>query len=69
MMFDIVYICNMKWLFNFIMYYKSYLCLCIVGVVVYINIKIKIKNLLFSYYVNYFLIDREKIKNIGGMYI
>lgn len=68
MMFDTVYICNTKWLFNPIMHQKSYLRLRIVGATAYINIKIKIKNLLLSYYVNYLLIDREKTKNIGGMY-
>lgn len=68
MMFDTVYICNTKWLFNPIMHHKSYLRLRIVGATAYINIKIKIKNLLLSYYVNYLLIDREKTKNIGGMY-
>lgn len=68
MMFDTVYICNTKWLFNPIMHHKSYLRLRIVGAPAYINIKIKIKNLLLSYYVNYLLIDREKTKNIGGMY-
>lgn len=50
------------------MHQKSYLRLRIVGATAYINIKIKIKNLLLSYYVNYLLIDREKTKNIGGMY-
>lgn len=68
MMFDTVYICNTKWLFNPIMHQKSYLRLRIVGATAYINIKIKIKNLLLSYYVNYLLIDREKTKNIGGMF-
>lgn len=68
MMFDTVYICNTKWLFNPIMHHKSYLRLRIVGATAYINIKIKIKNLLLSYYVNYLLIDREKTKNFGGMY-
>lgn len=62
MMFDTVYICNTKWLFNPIMHQKSYLRLRIVGATAYINIKIKIKNLLLSYYVNYLLIDREKTK-------
>lgn len=50
------------------MHQKSYLRLRTVGATAYINIKIKIKNLLLSYYVNYLLFDREKTKKIGGMY-
>lgn len=50
------------------MHQKSYLRLRTVGATAYINTKIKIKNRLLSYYVNYILIDMEKTKNISGMY-
>lgn len=49
------------------MHQKSYLRLRTVGATAYINTKIKIKNRLLSYYVNYLLIDMEKTKNISGI--